>query len=289
VPKNDVTILDIFKTLDEKIITEITKAGENGISHSALSKKINKHRDTLTRHMKVLLDYGIVKRHSQRGKYYVDSKFSDINAIKGIGINSLFINKILGSTSITFSYAGTNTTDNGVIHLEKDKTYGKRLDSKDTLIEFHGHPNSLERTIYEFVNQIGAYSLYIFFITLEHYHENNDIFKPLKKEGVDWLNASLSKNIVETYQRFLKLIHQYIPKEEESYKSLKELKPNRWPINESSKKVMIGEIAFYNLYPLVFELLQQFCREYSEEGDYKKDILLNLAREERLNRKIRLR
>ena len=283
------TILDNFKTLDEKIITEITKAGENGISHSALSKKIKKHRDTLTRHMRVLLDYGIIKRHSQKGKYYIDSKFSDINTIKGIGINSLFINKILGSTSVTFSYAGTNTIDYGVIHLEKDKTYGKRLDSKDTLIEFHGHPNSLERTIYEFVNQIGAYCLYIFFITLEHYHENKDVFKPLKREGNEWLNASLSKNIVETYHRFLKFILQYTPKEEESHKLLKEMKSNRWPINDSSKKVMMGEIAFYNLYPLVFEQLQQFSREYSEEGNYKKDILLNLAREERLNRKGRLR
>jgi DNA-binding Lrp family transcriptional regulator len=282
-----------IQKLDERIMKEIEIKGTLGIAHCKLAKKLKIDRDTLRRHLKSLQNYGLVKRYGTRGNYYISPELSNDEIIEGNGLRSLFINKLLGSTSsVTFTSAYTSmmiSTDKAkkTKSEETQMDYPERIVDKDTYLKFFNPQfNSfLERIIFEFVNQIGSYSIFVFLKTFENYHENDDIYRPLKSEGIEWLKAALNEKTIETYDKFLKSVLLHNLKDDQEKEVMKHIKKNSLYVTKSDKKKVITKEAFKKLYPVIYDQLQQFYKESKDEGSSKKDILLNLSQEESLSRR----
>ncbi|KAA2282965.1 hypothetical protein [Candidatus Nitrosocosmicus sp. SS] len=124
-----------IQKLDNRILKEIEITGTVGIAHFKLAKKLKIDRDTLRRHIKSLQNYDIVKRYGERGNYYILPEISNDEIIKGNGLKSLFVNKLLGSaSSVTFTSAYTSQMlYTGKTNTEKAQIeYSERIVDKDT-------------------------------------------------------------------------------------------------------------------------------------------------------------
>jgi hypothetical protein len=121
--------------------------------------------------------------------------------------------------------------------------------------------------------------------TFENYHEKDDIYRPLKSEGIEWLKAALNEKTLETYDKFLKSVLLHDLKDNQEKEVMKHIEKNSLHLTKSDKKKVITKEAFKNLYPVIYNQLQQFYEESWDEGSNKKNILLNLSEEKRLSRR----
>ena len=89
------------KKLMNEIINEVMKKEKIGISQKELSELVDMHRDSLRRYMNALIDHGLIKRNSKKGKYYINPIYFGKSDIGGIAFGSHFLSEILGKDNIS--------------------------------------------------------------------------------------------------------------------------------------------------------------------------------------------
>jgi predicted transcriptional regulator len=279
------------KAIMNEIIASVMKAEKNGISQTELLKRVDMHRDSLRRYMNTLMDHGLVTRNSKKGKYHINPIYFSRSDIGGMALCSCFLNEVLGEDNIAPKYKrlmiGTDYYSN---INEENKSFGIMFDgSEENILKeiadqaFKKGSNDLQKSLYEFAMQIGIYHIYVYLLTLEKYHFNDDFSQPLTSEGQEWLNNALSSHIVESYHKFRKrILNDGLDKNQKQKINLS-IKENNLRNSDSMVKILHAKMSLSSLSPIICGILQTFQQRMQDDNKIMENDLLNFA--EQIRRK----
>ena len=272
-----------------RMLELLIKAGDKGLTQQNLANKLDLQRDTIRVHLNSLLEVGVVKRYSAKGKYYIHPEYSSNNIspkylrnyiTEGLLLNSEFL-KIFGKDKLLFHHGGIvnknqRNTPNGKEAYLNVKEITGRIDASNSILKYiqpkFDKNSQLENIIFEMVNQIGAYFVFVYINTFEQYHDNIDTNAPLSNNGEEWLNYALGKYIVEMYFKFIKILQNYKPNENEISITKDFIKNENLKQTSSIERSILYWGAFIHLYPLFYDTLKLKMQELDEEIKFRKEI-----------------
>jgi hypothetical protein len=166
---------------------------------------------------------------------------------------------------------------------KENKIFGIMFDgteeniSKEVLDNiFKNDSNKLQKTIFEFANQIGAYHVFVYLLTLEKYDFDKNFSERLTSEGMEWLQNALSSFIIGSYYKFRDKVSNYKLNEDQKNKVSQYAKDNKLQ-NTKLEKIIHAEMSLASLYPVIYAILQQFDNKILDANMIMKDDLLNYA------------
>lgn len=259
-----------------KILEYLVKAGPKGISHQNLADKLKIDRDSLRRYMPDLLKTGVVRRHGKKGNYFISKVITSNDFLRGVILHKNFITQILGKDDIIlfqmfmayYPYPkkrGKKLRGDEKSEDEQENEYGNFFDAKDFYLKYFtplfDKNSELEKKLFEFINQIGAYIVYILILTINRKKEINS----LNKNDIDWLDGALNRFSSQIYRNFVnKFIN--IPPNEEQIKNIdKHIIENNLQKDDLSEKKIMLDIGFNNIYPYLSSKLNKLIEDSQEE------------------------
>ncbi|KAA2283748.1 winged helix-turn-helix transcriptional regulator [Candidatus Nitrosocosmicus agrestis] len=272
------------KRLMNEIIKAVMKNGKIGLSQKELSEMVNMNRETLRRYMNTLMNHGLIKRYSEKGKYYINPLYLGRSYIGGIAFSSHFLNEILGEDNIAPKFKRRMiSTDYYSNDLKENNTFGIMFDGTEENISkkvldniFKDEVNKLQKSIFEFANQIGAYHIFVYLVTLEKYHVDKNISEKLTPEDIEWLQNALSSFIIDSYYKFRDKVSNYELNEDQKNKISQYIKDNKLQTTKL-EKIIHAEMSLASLYPIIYTILQQFDIKIQDDNMIMKNDLIDYA------------
>jgi hypothetical protein len=262
------------------ILERLVKSGDDGVTQKELSNRLSVHRETIHENIKPLIKEGIVFRRGDKGKYFINPEYSSSHLTEGLLLNSEFL-KRLGDELFLFQKAsivnakkkiGNNMTK---IDPERREVRGK-INASTTYLRYirpcFDNNSKLEKTIFEMVNQIGAYFMFVFIKTLGEYGHDFETDREQSKKVAEWLNYALGKFIVETYTKTIKILQEYVPNEQETLKIKEFIDDENLEHKEPVTRSVLYWRAYTNLYPFLYDVFTQKLQDLNTEIEYGKEI-----------------
>ena len=275
-----------------EILEQLVQAGDKGLSVQFLANKLGIHRDTLRRNIKHLRNQRIVKRYGKKGNYYVSKMISSNKFAEGLTFHKNFLYQTLGKDNIilfhefmTFNNSeeidvNMQESKNNVNNIEEnvDDGKGEYFNAEDYYLKyfkpcFNKH-SEVEKKLFEFINQIGAYVVYILLQTIE----NKNGIGPLEKDEKEWLDGAWNRLSTQTCDIFIKKFFNMEPNEQQlkfidNYIIENKLKKDTFIV----KKIMLLK-GLFDIYPFLYYKMDELKSEMQEEvkGFDKDKIWKNL-------------
>jgi hypothetical protein len=260
-----------------KLIEEILKSEPEGIKHNQLAKKLDIHRDTLRKDMKDVLEFGIVKRDSKKGKYHLNKDLKYPDFIKGLILSLNFSFYILGKeNNILFDYSQVynNFKKESVKQDTEEKVLGYAYDKEDYYLKYFEPKfdafSSLEKNLFEFINQIGAYFIHVFLQNLANDNSPKDN-KEIISLNDQWLDGALNRMYSRVYYEFIAKFFEYHPNQNQLGEIKEYIKENKLPKNEFVIKRTFLLLSFFHMYPVIGHRLHNMAEELGEDVKFHKE------------------
>jgi hypothetical protein len=262
------------------ILEWLVKAGDNGLTQKELSARLCAHRETIYENMKPLINEGIVVRRGDKGKYFINPEYSASHLTEGLLLNSEFL-RSFGDELFLFQNASIVNvkekikTNKTITDPDRREVRGK-INASTTYRRYirpcFDNNSKLEKTMFEMVNQIGAYYMFVFIKSLGEYEQDFETNREPSKKVEEWLNYALSKFIVETYTKAIRILQEYVPNEQEISNVMESIDDENLEHTESLKRSILYWGAFTHLYPVLYDIFTQKLQDFNAEIEYRKEI-----------------
>jgi hypothetical protein len=266
----------LIESAEQIILNTIVLAGKEGIAKKDLLQKVFPlDQSTVYRISKKLKEQGLIKiiRYGQRTRYFAVN-----SSRRNVGLGAYLLgNRFVGN----YSLLGKE----GLVLSDHVQEYPKFIDFATYRQFFEPKFNtnsSLEKTVFEYSNQVGAFVTYLFIHAMNAENINallllqKDLKKKKEKSIVEsknhmrfvteeWIRNSICSNIIQMLWKFNHMIrpYGYIPDilSDEGLKERKQLGP--YLLEKKSITELLN--AFSHVYPRLYHELESLRTGLSEE------------------------
>jgi hypothetical protein len=128
----------------------------------------------------------------------------------------------------------------------------------------------LEKNLFEFINQIGAYHIHVF---LKKLANDNSLIDHEANVSLDiqWFDGALNSIYSRIYYEFIEKFFKFNPNPKQLEEINKYIKENKLPKNDFVIKRTFLLLSFFHMYPVIGHQLNNMAEELGEDVKFHNE------------------
>ena len=130
--------------------------------------------------------------------------------------------------------------------------------------------STLEKNLFEFINQIGAYYINVFLNQLHSCNSEEECIENISKD-IQWLDGALNKIHSRIYYEFVEKFFKINPNEKQLEEVYKYIEENNLLKSDFVIKRTFLLLSFFHMYPRIAHQLHNMTEELGEDLKYHNE------------------